>query len=176
MNMPVTVIGFILVVIGGAVLSQLRAGYLREASRKVSIDPSKIIELRHAIWAYSIPVLAFGIGLFLELTALHELNRVRIAMASAIGIAFILGSIYYIYSKSTERVIVSNDKLVYVEGSSRCEIPINDIESVSLVGFSFSIKRWSEERRISIPATFESSEVILAFLTQSERAIKKMAS
>jgi hypothetical protein len=172
--MPVTVIGFILVVIGGVALGQLRAGYLRSASGNVSIDPSEIIELRYAIWSYIIPLLSFGIGLFLELTALHESNRVRIEMAGIIGVAFILGSIYSFSVQLNRRVIISANKLVYVDGSSRCEISVNDIESVSLVGFSFSVKRWSEERRISIPATFKSSEIILAFLTQSEKAIKKM--
>lgn len=52
MNVPPTILGFVVVVIRGVVLGRLRRGYLKQASEKVSIEASKEIILRYAAWYY----------------------------------------------------------------------------------------------------------------------------
>jgi hypothetical protein len=167
MKIPVTVIGFGLVVLGRAILGMMRASYLKQASRNVSIDYSKEIILRYAGWYYVYPVLCFGLSAFCAYDAfLNHNNQARSMIGAACSLFMIVGGIFLSYRQWTGRVRLFEKKLTYTEGSDRWEITANEVDSVMLNGFTFIIKKRSE-KIVRVPATFEHSEIILAFLNQA---------
>jgi len=165
MKVPVTVIGFGLVVIGRAILGLMRASYLKQACENVSIDSSKKIALRYVWWYYIFPVLGFAGGIFMGWEALHESNSVRLKMDIAFCIVCFLGGLWLLYRQWTARVKIFDGKLTYTEGD-RWEISANEVDSVRLTGFTFIVKKRSE-KIVRVPATFEHSEIILAFLKKA---------
>jgi hypothetical protein len=165
MRVPVTVIGFGLVVFGRAILGLIRASYLNQASENISIDSSKEITLRYVWWYYIFPVLGFAGGIFMGWAALHELNSVRLKMDIAFCVVCFLGGFWLLYRQLTARVKIFDGKLTYTEGD-RWEISANEVDSVRLTGFNFIIKKRSD-RIVRVPASFEHSEIILAFLKQA---------
>jgi hypothetical protein len=163
MKLPTTAIAFGLVVLGRVVLGQLRINYLREASKDISIDPSKEIVLRYAIWYYVYPVLGFGLAAFVGIAAIHETGSLRVITYSLFSILCLVGGAWLLYQQSIARVKIGEGKLVYTEGSTRCEIGSDEVSQFSLNGFKFIVKRTSG-KIAQIPATFESGEFIFAFL------------
>lgn len=165
MKVPVTVIGFGLVVFGRAILGLLRASYLKKASENVSLDPSKEIVLRYAIWYYIFPLLAFGGAIFMGWAAFHTTIPQAILIYKIICVVCFFGGFFLSYRQWTARVKIFEGKLIYTEGD-RWEISANEVDSVRLTGFTFIVKKRSE-KIVRVPATFEHSEIILAFLKQS---------
>jgi hypothetical protein len=165
MKVPVTVIGFGLVVFGRAILGLMRASYLKQASENVSIDSSKEIALRYVWWYYIFPILGFAGGIFTGWVALHEANSVRLKMDIAFCVVCFLGGFWLLYRQWTARVKIFAGKLTYTEGD-RWEVSANEVDSVRLTGFTFVVKKRSE-KIVRVPATFEHSEIILAFLKKA---------
>ncbi len=165
MKIPVTVIGFGLVVFGRAILGLMRASYLKQASENVSIDFSREIVLRYVWWYYIFPVLGFAGGIFMGWAALHESNSVRLKMDIAFCVVCFLGGFWLLYRQWTACVKIFEGKLTYMEGD-RWEIAANEVDRVTLNGFTFIVRKRSE-KVVRVPATFEHSEIILAFLKQA---------
>ena len=165
MKVPVTVIGFGLVVFGRAILGLLRASYLKRASETVSIDNSKEIVLRYAFWYYIFPLLGFALGSMFGWDAVSQNNSVRLTFDVVICAIAFLGGLWLFYRQWTARVKIYEGKLIYTEGR-RLEIMAHDVHRVSLTGFAFVVKMRSE-KVVRIPATFEHSEIILAFLNKA---------
>jgi hypothetical protein len=168
MKLPTTAIAFGVVVLGRVVLGQLRINYLRETGKEVLIDPSKEIVLRYAIWYYIYPVLGFGGAAFSGWSAFHETGSVRIAFCGVGFFLFLFFGIWLLYQQSIARVRIVGGKLIYTEGSTRCEIGSDEISRFSLNGFKFIVKT-TTGKIAQIPATFESSEFIFAFLQNAAK-------
>jgi hypothetical protein len=168
MKFPTTVIAFGMFVLGRLFLGQLRINYLRKTSKDVSLDPSKEIVLRYAIWYYVYPVLGFGLAAFVGIAALHETGSLRVITYSLFAILCLVGGLWLFYQQSIARVKIVGGMLVYTEGSTRCEIGSNDVSRFSLNGFKFIVKTTSG-KIAQIPATFESSEFIFAFLQNASK-------
>ncbi len=166
MGIPVTVIGFGLVVLGRAILGQLRANYLREASENISLDPSMEIVLRHAIWDYIFPVLLFAGGVFMGWGAYHTPIPQAALIYKTISAVCFLGGAFLSYLELTGKVVISNNTLTYREGADRRVINTNEVRDVRLNGFAILVKLKSD-KVVKIPATFQHSEIILAFLKQA---------
>ncbi len=167
MRLPATVVGFGLVVIGSAILQRLRVRHLKEASESVSIDPSKEIVLRYAIWYYIYPALGFA-GCALMAWAIHAGSPYpKAILIYKIAFLFCLGgALFLLYRQLTGRVRIADKKLVYTEGGDRREISADDVVRVSTNGFKFFIGlKW--QKSAQIPATFKNSEIILAFLQRA---------
>lgn len=167
MRFPVTVIGFGLVVLVSVILGRLRTRYLEEASENVSIDVSKEIVLRYAIWYYIYPVLGFA-GCVLMAWAIHVGSPYpKAILIYKIAFLFCLGgAIFLLYRQLTARVRIADKKLIYTEGGDRREISADDVVRVSTSGFAF-IVGLKYQKTVKIPATFEHSEVIFAFLQRA---------
>jgi hypothetical protein len=165
MKVPVVVIGFGLVVFGRTILGLIRASYLKQASKNVSIDVSKEIVLRYALWYYLYPLLCFGLSAMFAWDAFTQTNVVRFRFDAAFSLFFFVGGLWLLYRQWTARVRISGSTLIYTEGD-RWEISANEVDSVRLTGFTFIVKKRSE-KIIRVPATFEHSEIILAFLKQA---------
>ncbi len=166
MKVSVVTIGFGLVVVGRTILGFLRAGYLKQASESVSINPSQEIVLRHSIWDYVFAVLLFAGAVFMGWAAIHETNAVRLKMDIAFCLFCFVGGIFLSYLEWTGTVTIFNGKLIFTQGSDRWEVSANEVDRVTLTGFTFIVKKRSE-KVVRIPATFEHSEIILAFLKQA---------
>jgi hypothetical protein len=166
MKVPVTVIGFGVFIVGGAVFGQLRATYLRRVSDDISVDSSKQIILRYAIWAYIVPVLGFLLGAMMAWGASHSPYPKAVLIYKIICAVCILGGMFVFYRFVTGRVTIFEDKLVYTEGGDRWEIRADDVRRFSFNGLTFMVKRRSD-RMTRIPAAFQHSEFILAFLKQA---------
>jgi hypothetical protein len=167
MRVPVTALGFGLFIAGSVIFSQLRGSYLRRASKTLFIEASRKIVLRYAMWVYTLPLLAFAEGVLLGRAALNgsiHPEAVLIYKATC-AFCFLCGS-FLCYRFGTGRVTIFNGKLTYTEGSDRREVHADDIFGFSFNGISFLVKKKSE-RLAKIPATFQHSEIILAFLKQS---------
>lgn len=169
MKFPVTAVGFGLVVIGSAILQRLRVRHLKEASKTVSIDSSKEIVLRYALWYYGYPLLGFGLSAFCAYDASHNPNNhPRQTIGWVFSILMFLGGVFLLYRQLTARVKIAEKKLIYTEGSDRREISADDVVRVSTNGFAFFV-HLKLDKTIKIPATFEHSEIILAFLQNASR-------
>jgi hypothetical protein len=166
MQIPATVIGFGLVVVGSAILRPLRARYLEQASKKISIDASKEIKLRYAIWYYIYPFLGFGGAILMGWATIHTKIPEAIFIYRIACVACFLGGIYLFYRQWTGRVTILDGTLTYKEGSDRSVIHAKDVLGFSSKGFIFLVQLKSEDI-VKIPATFEHSEIILAFLNQA---------
>jgi hypothetical protein len=167
MKFPAVVIAFGLVALGKVFLGRLRAVYLNRASENIPIDPSKEIILRYAIWYYGYPLLGFGLSAFCAYDASHNPNNhARQIMGWAFFLLMFLGGIFLLYRQLTARIRIAEGKLIYAEGRDRLEVLADDVVRVSMTGFAFIVGlKW--QKTIKIPATFEHSEVILAFLKQA---------
>ena len=141
--------------------------HLRAASENLSIDASKEIILRYAIWYYGYPLLGFVLSAFCAYDASHNPNNHPRETIAWLAFLFCLGgAIFLLYRQLTARVRIADKKLVYTEGGNRREIFAADVVRVSTNGFNFSIGlKWQKSTKI--PATFEHSEIILAFLQQA---------
>lgn len=163
----VVVIGFGLVILGKIILGRLRAGYLARASESVSIDPSKEIVLRYAIWYYGYPLLGFVLSGMFGYGVWRGSPHPQAIIAYKIACLFCLGgALFLLYRQLTARVRITEKKLVYTEGRDRWEIDANNVCQVSTTGFTFMVSL-KYQKRIKIPATFAHSEIILAFLRQA---------
>lgn len=167
MKLPVTLIGFVLVIVGSAILGHLRVRHLREASETVSIDPSKEIVLHHAIWYYGYPLLGFIFSAMFGYGAWRGSPHPGVATAYKIASLFCLaGAFFLLYQQLRARVKIVDKKLIYTEAGKRQEISADDVVRVSTNGFTFFIDlKWQKSAKI--PATFEHSEIILAFLQRA---------
>ena len=165
MKIPVVVIGFGLVVFGRAILGMMRASYLKQASANVAIDASKEIVLRYVAWSYIVPIIGFVAGFSFGYAALGESNQVRLGMDIAMCLIGFLGGFWLLYRQWTARVKIFDGKLIYTEGD-RWEIATNEVDRVTLNGFTFIVRKRSE-KVVRVPATFQHSEIILAFLNQA---------
>jgi Positive regulator of sigma(E), RseC/MucC len=166
MKVPVTVIGFGLVVVGSAIFGQLRANYLRRISDEISVDSSKQIILRYAIWVYVVPLLALVLGVMMAWGASHSPFPKAVLIYKIICVISFLGGIFALYRFATGRVTIFEGKLTYTEGGDRWEVSADDVRRFSFNGLTFLVKRRSD-RITRIPATFQHSEIILAFLKQA---------
>ncbi len=166
MKFPVGVIGFGIFVVGSAIFGQIRAAHLRQASEGISIDPSKKTVLRYAVWAYLVPLLGFGWAAFFAHAALSESNQVRFKIDIVVFLICLLGGIFLCYRFWTGRVTIFDGKLIYTEGGDYREVTANDVRRFSFNGLTFLVKRRSD-RITRIPATFQHSEIIVAFLEQA---------
>lgn len=167
MRVPVTVVGFGLVVLGSFILGRLRVRHLQTASQTVSIDPSKEVVLHYALWYYGYPLLAFGLSAFCAYDASHNPNNhPRETIGWIFFIIMFLGGIFMLYRELTGRVRIADKKLVYTEGGDRREISADDVVRVSTNGFKFFIGL-KYQKSAQIPATFKNSEIILAFLQRA---------
>jgi hypothetical protein len=166
MRIPVTVIGFGLVILGSAILRPLRASYLNQASKKISIDVSKEITLRCATWYYIYPFLGFAGTIVMARAAINESNSVRLIMDIAFCLLCLLGGIYLFYRQWIGRVTILGDTLTYKEGSDHCVVQANEVLGFWSTGFVFLVHLKSEDT-VRIPATFEHSEITLAFLNKA---------
>lgn len=167
MKLSVTVVGFGLVVVGSAILQRLRVRHLKEASENVSTDSSKEIVLRYAIWYYGYPLLGFVISAMFGYGAWRgSPHPEAVLIYKILCVLALLGTIFMLYRQLTGRVRIAGKKLVYTEGRDRKEISADDVVSVSTNGFKFFIGlKW--QKSAQIPATFEHSEIILAFLQRA---------
>jgi hypothetical protein len=166
MKVPVTVIGFGIFVVGSAVFGQVRASYLRQASEAISLEASKKIVLRYAVWVYIVPLLLFAGSIMMGWGAFHSPFPNAVLIYKVISVICILGGIFLLYRFGTGRVTIFEGKLTYTEGGDRWEILANDVRRFSFNGLTFLVKRRSD-RITRIPATFQHSEIILAFLKQA---------
>jgi len=166
MKIPVTVLGFGLVILGRVILGLMRASYLKQASVNVPIDNSKEIILRYAWWYYVYPLLGFGGAILTGWGVFHTKIPVAILIHEIICAFCFFGGIFLLYLQLTARVKIFEGKLTYTEASDRLEILSNEVDSVKLNGFTFIVKKRSE-KIVHVPATFEHSEIILAFLNQA---------
>lgn len=166
MKVPVTVIGFGIFVFGSAIFGQLRASYLKQASNGVSVESSKKIVLRYAIWVYIVPVLLFVGSIMMGWGASHSPFLNAVLIYKIICVICFLGGIFMCYRFGTGRVTIFEDKLIYTEGGDRWEVFADDVRRFSFNGLTFLVKKKSE-RITRIPATFQHSEMILAFLKQA---------
>ena len=166
MNVPTTVVGFGLVAFGRAILGQSRAFYLKQASKSISIDISEEIILRYAAWYCTYPLLCFGLSVMFGVGVTQGSPYPRAIIIYKIAcVFFLLGGLFLSYRQWKARVKIFDGKLIYTEGD-RFEISANEVDSVRLTGFTFIVKKRSE-KVVRIPATFEHSEIILAFLNQA---------
>lgn len=172
MKIPATVIGFGLVVAGSAILGRLRVRHLKAASESVSLDASKEIVLRYAIWYYGYPILGFILSAMFAYGAWRGSPYHGVGTAYGIASLFCLGgALFLLYRELTGRVRIANKKLIYTEGGDRREISADDVVRVSTNGFTFFIGlKW--QKFAKIPATFKNSEIILAFLQRAAEANK----
>lgn len=172
MRIPVVAIGFGLVVLGSAILGRLRVRHLKVASESVSIEVSKEIILRYAIWYYGYPLLGFVLSAFCAYDASHNPNNHPREMIGWIAFLFCLvGAFFLLYRQLTGRVRIADKKLIYTEGGDRREISADDVVRVSTNGFAFFIGlKWQKSAKI--PATFARSEIILAFLQRAAEVNK----
>jgi len=166
MKVSVVTIGFGSVVIGRTILGFLRASYLKQASETVSIDPSKEIVLRHAVWDYTFAVLLFAGSILTGWAAFHTTVPNTAFIHKIFSVLCFLGGIFLSYLEWTGRIIIFNNKLIFTQGSDRWEVSANEVDRVTLNGFTFIVKKRSE-KIVRIPATFEHSEIILAFLKRA---------
>jgi len=167
MKIPVTVIGFALVVIGRTIFGYLRADYLRRASEEVSIDASNKIVLRHALWDYIFAIILFAGSVFMGWEAFHETAHPEAILIYKVACVFcFFGGIFLSYLEYTGRITIFDGKLIYKEGPDKRIIHADEVFKVWLSGFAIMVKLKSE-KVVRIPATFEHSEVILAFLKQA---------
>jgi hypothetical protein len=165
MKMPIVVIGLGIVVVGRTLFGGLRASYLKRASERVSIDNSQEIVLRYALWYYAYPALAFAWSVFFGWAGIHEQNVVRFRFDMAFFFIGVLGGFWLLYRQWNARVKILDGKLTYTEGD-RWEILANEVNSVSIAGFTFIVRKRSD-KVVRIPATFQHSEIILAFLKKA---------
>jgi hypothetical protein len=169
MKISAVVIGFGLVALGKVILGRLRAGYLKRASEEVNVDPSKEIVLRYAIWYYIYPALGFALSAIIGADIFTQTRVVRIRLDEVFFLFCFLGGLFLLYRQLTARIRIAERKLVYTEGRDRWEILADDVVRVSMTGFAFIVGlKW--QKTIKIPATFEHSEIILAFLRQAADA------
>ena len=165
MEVSVVVIGFGLVAVSRTILGFLRASYLKQASENVLIDTSKEIVLRYAIWYYIYPLLGFAGSGLMGWGAFHSPFPRAVLIYEILSVICLLGGFWLLYRQWTARVKIFDGKLIYTEGD-RWEISTNEVDRVTLTGFTFIIRKRSE-KVVRIPATFEHSEIILAFLKQA---------
>ncbi len=169
MKIPVTVAGFGLVVICRILLGILHARYLKQSSEDLSIDDSKEIVLKYALWYYIFPLGCFGLGAVFGIGALHGSPHPEAIAIYRLASAFcFLGGVFLLYRQLTARVRIFGGRFTYTEGGDRWEFLAADVTEVSLNGFSFLVKlKW--QKTIKVPATFQHSEIILAFLKQAAK-------
>jgi len=167
MKVPVTAVGFGIFVLGSAIFGQLRASYLRQASEKVCVEASQKVILRYAIWCYLVPVLCLVLSAFSAYDVSHHSNnQAREIIGAVCSLFMLIGGIFLFYRFGTGRVTIFEGKLTYTEGSDKREIYADDVFSFKFNGLSFMVKKKSE-RLAKISATFQHSEIILAFLKQA---------
>lgn len=165
-KLPSTVAAFGFVVLGRFLLGQLHAHRLKAASESISIDASKQIVLRYAVWYYVFPLVLFilsgGFGY-----AASQASRPQAAFLQKLLCLFaLLGAIFLVYRQATACVKITENKLIYTEGGDCREVAADDVVSVAIKGFNFVIRlKW--QKMAIIPATFAHSEIILAFLQQA---------
>jgi len=167
-KLPAFVIGIGLVAIARWVINVLRASYLQKASKYAELDPIKTIELRYWKWSYGWPALGMVMAIVLAFADKGEISPEGVWIEYAFVVLCLVGAGFLAYRTITGRVTISGDDLQYREGGDRWTISAETIDGFSLTGTSFLV-RTTNHRRISIPATFHSSELILLFL---ERALR----
>jgi hypothetical protein len=166
MKFPVTIIGLGLFVAGSAILGQLCANYLRRASENTSLDSQEKTVLKYEVWVYLVPLLLFGWAVFFSHLARIEPNPVRFKIDMVAVLACFFGGAFLCYRFGTGKVTIFDGKLIYTEGGDRWEILANDVLRYSFNGLSFLVRKRSN-RVTRVPATFQHSEFILAFLKQA---------
>jgi hypothetical protein len=169
MKVPVTVVGFGMVIIGRIFLGLLRASYLKQSSEGVSIDYSKEIVLKYALWYYLFPIGCFGLSAMFGLGVLYGSPHPEAILIYNIACVFcFLGGVFLLYRQLTARVTIFGGKFTYTEGGDRWEFLADDVSEVSLNGFAFLVRlKW--QKTVKVPATFQHSEIILAFLNQAAK-------
>jgi hypothetical protein len=118
------------------------------------------------MWYYIYPLLGFAGTVIMGWAALHESNSLRLKVDIAVCLLCLLGGIYLFYRQRIGQITILNGTLTYKEGSDGCVIHANEVLGFSSKGFVFLVKLKSEEL-FKIPATFEHSEIILAFLNNA---------
>lgn len=167
MNISVVTVGFALVVLARIILGFLRANYLKQASESVSIDPSKEIVLRYALWYLVYPIGCFAISGFCAFDVFeHSNNQAREIIGVICALFMFFGGLFLIYQQISGRVKLFEGKLTYTEISDHWEVSANEVDRVTLNGFTFIVRKRSE-KVVRIPATFKNSEIILAFLKRA---------
>jgi hypothetical protein len=165
MSMLIPSIAFASTTILGGVLTQIRARYLKRASMAIKIDKSYHAELRTAGWAYAGLVLPLALGLFVGIAGMHE-KRGLMYFTTLISLALIAGAAFLWHRLRISHVVISEGKLCYEEGADKVQISFGDVTSVSLRWFTFDVKLGSGVI-VSIPANYQSTEVIWAFLREA---------
>jgi voltage-gated potassium channel Kch len=169
MKIPVPVIGFGLVVIGRIIFGRLYARFLNQSSESVLIDASEEIVLRYAIWYYIYPLLGFA-GSVLMGWAIYQgsPHPESIVIYKIIFLICFFGACFLLYRQLTARVKIFSGRLTYTEGGDRWELLADDVTEVSINGFVFLVRlKW--QKTVRVPATFQHSEIILAFFKQAAR-------
>jgi len=98
--------------------------------------------------------------------AIHTTIPEAIVIYKVACVVCLLAGIYLIVRQWTGRVTILDGTLTYKEGSDRFVVHANEVLGFSSKGFVFLVQLKSEDI-VKIPATFEHSEIILAFLNQA---------
>jgi hypothetical protein len=166
MKVPVTAMGFALVVLGKIVFGYFHAARIKRASESTSIHPSDKIILRYAFWCYTYPLLCLFGCIVIGSDMATQTSAFRYKFDLIFFLLVLLGGLFLLYQQMTATVVIFENKLTYREGSSSCEIPASEVRSFAFDGLSFTIERKRGET-IVLPATFKSGEFIYAFLKQA---------
>jgi hypothetical protein len=165
MHLTPQVIGYGAALLLTGLMVQGRGWYLEQASRKIKFDPLTSVELRPAKWAYLSPISAVCVGLTFLAFACRSTGGGTV-LFGILGIAMIAGGAWLWWTLRHARAVIQNGKLMYNEGRLRQEVDADDVMSVGIYWFSFRV-RLTWDRQVFVPATFRSSEIILAFLRQA---------
>ena len=162
---PVT-LGYILVLLAGGLLVQMRGTYLERMSRRIEIrEPASYI-LRPAIWMYHAPLLLVGLGAFAAFYVFQDPVVVRILIAGGLGLLAISAGVWWFRNLLGASLTIAEGRVTYAEGKDRIVVEAKEVERVSIYWFSFKVDLRSK-KVVLIPGTFRSSEIVLAFLRQA---------
>ena len=162
LSMMIPIIAFGSTAILGGILTQFRGRCLERASMNIKIDNSFSVELRPAPWAYCAPVLLAALALFVGGAGIREGHGLMF-FCSIVFLLLSAGAIFLWYRLRISHVTIFEGKLRYEEGADRVQISFGDVVKVSLEWFTFYVGLASGHT-VSIPANFQSSEIIWAFL------------
>lgn len=158
-------VGYVLSVAAVSLAVQLRASYVERKSRRVVWDGKTPLDLRPAALAYLMPLWGGAFGVFM-LGGAFGASGAAVLLYGMFGLWLVAVGVWWFCTLWGARVTIANGKLLYTEGRERREVLEDEVLGVRISWFSFDVRmRW--DRRVSIPATFRSSEMILAFLRQA---------
>jgi hypothetical protein len=102
-------------------------------------------------------------GIVIAILGFVARKQPGIVLAAGIAASMFLAGAWWFRNLLGARLIISQGTLVWTEGKEKAKIAVDEVAEVSIYWFYFQVDL-RNGKRLLIPATFQSSEIVLAFL------------